>query len=251
MPCRIEPMSWDITTPRWDTPAGSQIDRFLAACRAAPELNNPASEEKVTIFGSAAIQLRLDGGFMSADADLLVLSQKSRWELVAHRIGLGQPRGKASQQFYIQVCGPAAFRSTSIWMDRATSEARHGFTVRIPSLRDILIGKLHRHRPPERDCMEPKDRHAFERIFQLTGGRPMEAELLEDLRLCPHAWHLEHGDHISDLRLNAEEIWPILYGHPLNVNAHIISPLLVELEDLGYRGTRDWISLTRALRPLR
>lgn len=244
-------MTWDTTAPRWDTPAGFQIDRFLAACRAAPEMENPDSGEKVTIFGSAAIQMRLDGGFLSADADLLVLSQKSRWELVAERIGLGQSGGKASQQFYIQVCGPAAFRSTSIWMDRATSELRQGFTVRIPSLRDILIGKLHRHRPSERDCMEPKDRRAFERVFELTGGHPSETELIHDLQLCPHAWHLEHGGRITDLRLNAMEIWPVLFGHSLDVSAQIITPLINELEELGYRGTRDWISLTRALQPLK
>jgi len=128
---------------------------------------------------------------------------------------------------------------------------REGFTVRLPSLRDILIGKLDRHRPPERDMLEPKDRHAFERVFDLTAGHPSESELIEDLRLCPHAWQLDSGDAVTDFRLNVEEIWPALFHRKLDVNARVIEPLIAELEELGYRGTRDWISLARALRPTR
>ena len=115
-------MSWDTTPPNWNTPAGRHLDRFLAAVREefGPGESSPLAG-KVTIFGSAVIQMRLDHEFLSADADLCVLAGEEKWKLVADRIGLGRDTNKAANRFYVEVTGPAAFRSTAIWLDRASA----------------------------------------------------------------------------------------------------------------------------------
>jgi hypothetical protein len=48
-----------------------------------------------------------------------------------------------------------------------------------------------------------------------------------------------------------EDLWPVLYHKPLDVNQQIIRPLLHELELAGYTESQDWHELVRALAPLR
>jgi len=157
--------------------------------------------------------------------------------------------GKDSGQFYLDITPPMAFRSTSDWMGRCHVEMRHGLKIMIPQVRDILIGKLHRFRKPSQCEMEPKDEKAFIHIRELTGGHPTEQELLEDLLLCPYAWHLMMNGAASAFRQNIEDLWPVFYGKVIDVNTAIIHPLLLDLERAGYTESEDWTELVRALNP--
>ena len=196
------------------------------------------------------IHLRLDEAFTSADADLRVSSQHiEACKAITEDIGMGKS-GKASGHFYLDITPPLAFRSTSDWMARCHVETRHGLKIMIPQVRDILVGKLHRFRKPGQREVEPKDEKAFVHIRELTGGHPTEQELIEDVLLCPHAWHLMLNGNASAFRRNIEDLWPVLYGKPIDVNHAIIRPLLADLEAAGYTESEDWTELVRALRPM-
>jgi hypothetical protein len=159
--------------------------------------------------------------------------------------------GKHEGHFYLDITPPSAFRSTEVWYSRAHSETRHGLKIMMPQVRDALVGKLHRRRKPEIDVLEPKDLRAFLRVQELSAGHPTETELLKDILLCPHAWHLQMSGAVTDFRRNLEDLWPILYHKPLDVQQQIIRPLLHELELSGYTESRDWHELVRALAPTR
>ena len=240
-------MSWNCPPPNWNCPAGRAIDRFLeAVSREAPD-----PDRRFTVFGSAVIQLRGDGEFMSGDADLIVGTDRRRLEEIALALGLSKAENRARERFYLELCGITAFRTTAAWHERTHREVRHGIPVVIPHVRDVLIGKLHRHRPAGQAGLSAKDLRAFLRVRELT-GHPTEEELLADLRLCPHAWQLPLSGVITDFRLNVEDLWPALYGHRLDITATILRPLMQELEELGYAGdSREFLEMVRALTPLR
>jgi hypothetical protein len=240
-------MSWTDQPPNWQSPNGQKIDRFFAAvAERFPDFN-----DSIVIFGSATIHLRLDESFTSADADLRVNSQHiDAFKALSEEIGMGKS-GKDEGKFYLDICPPMAFRSTADWWSRCYHETRHGLKIMIPQVRDVLVGKLHRHRKPGQTEMVPKDLKAFLHIRELTGGHPTEAELLEDILLCPHAWQLQLSGNASDFRYNLQDLWPLLYGHKLDVNEQILKPLIHDLERSGYTESRDWMELVRALKPTR
>jgi len=237
---------WSDAPPDWQSPIGQRIDRFLQAVAT----RFPDFDDRIVIFGSAAIHLRLDPTFTSADADLRVSSARiPALQALSEELGMGKS-GKGSGQFYLDICPTSAFRSTEEWINRAACETRHGLPLQIPALRDILVGKMHRRRQPGQTGVVTKDLRAFERVRELT-GQPTEEELLADILLCPHAWQLSLSGTASDFRLNLEDLWPVFYSKRLDVNERIIRPLLRELELAGYNEGYDWQELVRALSPTR
>ncbi len=240
-------MSWSDSPPNWNTPIGEKIDRFFQAVAE----RFPGYRDTIVVFGSATIHLRLDPAFNSADADLRVVSDDILpFKALTEEIGMGKS-GKHEGHFYLDITPPSAFRSTEVWYSRAHTETRHGLKIMMPQVRDALVGKLHRRRKPEIDVLEPKDLRAFLRVQELSAGHPTETELLKDILLCPHAWHLQMSGAVTDFRRNLEDLWPILYHKPLDVQQQIIRPLLHELELSGYTESRDWHELVRALAPTR
>ncbi len=121
----------------------------------------------------------------------------------------------------------------------------------IPQVRDALVGKLHRRRKLGVDGIEGKDLRAFLRVQDLSGGHPTESELIQDILLCPYAWHLQMSGEVTDFRRNLEDLWPVIYHKPLDVKEQIIKLLLHELELSGYEESQDWHALVRALVPTR
>lgn len=240
-------MNWSDTPPNWNTPIGEKIDRFFQAVAE----RFPGYSDPIVVFGSATIHLRLDPTFTSADADLRVSSNDILpFKALTEEIGMGKS-GKDSGHFYLDITPPSAFRSTESWYGRAHTETRHGLKIMMPQVRDALVGKLHRRRKPGVDGMEGKDLRAFLRVQELSSGHPTEEELIQDILLCPYAWHLQMSGEITDFRRNLEDLWPVLYHRPLDVKEQIIKPLLHELELSGYEESRDWHALVRALVPTR
>ncbi len=235
-------MAWEMPPPNWNSPIGIELDRFFReVSRQLPDLKTT-----LTVFGSSPIHLCLDASFTSKDADLFVLSDEEQLRDIAASIGLGKV-GAAPGQFYLEICKPWAFKTTPSHYARAHCETRHGLAIIVPHVRDILIGKLSRHRKKDQQGVEPKDLRGFARVREVTGGHPTEAELIDDLRLCPHYFISGVNAIMTDFRANVEDLWPALYGHPIDVNQQIIRPLIDEMEEMGYIESKDWMSLVRAL----
>lgn len=212
-------MIWEMPQPRWDTTAGRLLDRFLEGV--AGEI--PDFREPVTVFGSAAIQLCFDDRFVSANVDIMVFHQSVRLRELAQRLGVGRS-GKVGSDYGLQICPPALFLSTPHYLQRAWMGERHGMRVVVPHVRDILIGKLHRFREVEQDGLTPKDRRAFERVRELTGGRPSEGDLLEDLQLCGPALRIPGDGTVNNFRLNVLDVFRTVYGRALDIEAEVLEP---------------------------
>lgn len=212
-------MSWESPAPVWESPVGRVLDSFFAEIhRVHPDYDTP-----LTIFGSAPIQLCLDDTFVSADADIMVLSRTEELRTIA---GCWQiwGAGKTRPPFGLQLCPPILFKPTPHYLQRAQMETRHGLKIVIPHLRDILIAKLHRSRTASQDGLVAKDLRAFRRVRELTGGHPNEAELVEDLMACEPSFRSVDNETVNSFALNVEDLWMSLFGRRIDLAATIIAP---------------------------
>ncbi len=219
----------NFSEPDWTTRAGRKLQQ-LADLLAE---DKPDRHFEVVVFGSAPISLYVDASHVSADVDLYV-----------SQLGGGQPDeaqvvkdcitrhglGKGQSAFYIELTPSWVFKAGSDWQPRAQKHQVRNVTFVFPAPLDILIGKLHR--------LEKKDLSAFELI------RPTERDLIARIRDVPGFFRLNLGGEKSAFHANTERLWPLLYGHPINVKKEIIAPALAALED--YEGD-DKLDLQRVM----
>jgi hypothetical protein len=193
----------------WQSPAGRRLDEFARALPPNPRL-------EITVFGSAPIQLFIDESFLSAGIDLFA-SEESYDVLLAFVDAQGLTKEKAA--FYIQVCGPHAFKSTADWMDRAVQVERHGHLFRFVHPWDVLVSKLQR--------LEEKDMEAFKLVIAKT-GHPTEQEFRGHLQKAVDLYRPKFDEETArgDMLANTRELWQILWGKELDVRAEIIRPAL-------------------------
>lgn len=212
-------MSWVMPSPKWETVAGRTLDSFFEG------LHNefPDYVGSLTVFGSAAIQLCYDENFLSADVDLMVLSGGDRLRELAGRLGLGRS-GKVMVPYGLQICPPQIFRPTPHYILRAHVEKRHGVTVVVPHVRDILVAKLHRFREEGRDGIAAKDRRAFQRVRELSGGHPTEEEMIDDLRACEPEFRIPEDGSVNAFRLNVLDLFTAVFGRRIDLEMEIIAP---------------------------
>lgn len=209
-------MRWECPAPDWDTLAGREIDRFLAGLsEALPEYDSP-----LTVFGSAAIQLCLDDRFTSADVDVMVISQSERLRDLAKQLGVGRSGG-VSVTYELQICPPQLFLTTPHYLHRAWVGERHGLTVVVPHVREILVGKLHRFRDEGQRGLAAKNRRAFERVRELSNGRPFDSDMLEDLRLCEASLRAPSDGAVNFFRLNVLDLFRTFYQRELDLESEV------------------------------
>lgn len=204
-------MHFTLANLNWNTPAGRELDRLIAALPAQPP-------REITVFGSAPLQLLISPDFLSADVD--VIGGDDLAELVAAR-----SLGPQQSELAIHVCDPLTFQTTADWTSRALRVNRHGQVIILPHPWDILVSKLPR--------LEPKDIEAYRLVIRLT-GHPTEPELLDHLGravdLFRPAFDEERGGNTTN---NARVLWRELFNHALDVRAQIIAPAL-ERRRQGY-----------------
>lgn len=237
-------MNWQVPPPCWDTFAGRMLDAFFTRV----QQQMPGFEGPLTVFGSAPIQLCVDGDFVSADADVMVLSHAAELrqiaaDVVPSKTGPGVMHG-------VQVCPADWFRTTPHYLARAHMETRNGLRIIVPHLRDVLIGKLHRARVEGQEGLVPKDLRAFARVRQLCGGRPAEQDLLDDLRACEAYFRPPPAGQIHSFKLNTLDLWRQLFGRDLDVEGEIVSPVIQEEAEI-YKAFRRVDDLLEGLRPER
>lgn len=221
-------MNWTPPPPRWDTLAGKVLDSFFAAVhQAMPDYDQP-----LTIFASAPIQLCLDEDCASANVDIMVLEGGEMLRRIAAEAGLGRA-GTVRAAFGVQICPPLLFNPTPHYLQRAHTEVRHGLTIIVPHLQDILIAKLHRSRVEGQEALIPKDRRAFQRVRELSGGHPTLPELLQDLVNCESSFRPAHDGGLNSFRFNAENALHEIYGHYLDLKRDILDPAAIATQPPG------------------
>lgn len=197
----------------WDTPAGRALKKFFAALPAHRRF-------RLTLYGSAPLQLTLDPHWLSADVDLFSNDDEDMAEWVA-RAGLNKEAG----EFYLEPGFELSFRTSPRWRERAKVYALDNVTLTLPHPLDILIGKL--------DRLDSKDLMAFRRVIQLT-SHPTETELRHELQnavdLFRPSFDAESPNRYPD---NTSRLWLELFRKELDLRRDVIVPALAR-RAIGY-----------------
>lgn len=190
-----------------NTPAGRLLKTFVATL--------PKDRQfRITVFGSAPIQIMVDPRLLSGDIDVFSANEELQ-ELVT-RAGFAQ----GQSEFYIQVCSELNFRTSPLWKDRTQSIAVENCTFVFPHPVDILIAKLNR--------LDEKDLEAFRVVIAKT-GHPTEAELIEELQMAVDLFRPSFDEeNAADLANNTRRLWPLIYGREIDPRAEIIAPALAK-----------------------
>lgn len=193
----------------WQSRAGQRLDQFARAPPAAPRL-------LINVFGSAPIQLFVDSSFLSADIDLF--GSEEVYEFLLKFVA-EQNWTQDKADFYIQVCDPLAFRSTSDWETRAITVERHGHQFRFVHPWDVLVSKLQR--------LEEKDLEAFKLVIAKT-GHPTEVEFKRHLQKAVDLYRPKFDEETArgDMLMNTKILWQALWNKEIDVRAEIIRPAL-------------------------
>ena len=192
------------TPANWQTPAGRLLDRLAASLP-------PSPPQTIIVFGSAALQLLVDGGFLSQDVDVVadegVIPYAEKLSEADARIDL-----------VLQVCDPLTFRTAQGWEKRAQIEKRAGHTFLLPHPWDILVSKLGR--------LEPKDLEAFRLVIEKT-GHPTAEELKERLQLAVDLYRPNFDEEAgADYTTQTQVLWQELFQRDIAVRDEIIRPAL-------------------------
>jgi len=205
--------------PRLDTPAGELLRKLVGALP-------PNQPFQITVFGSAAIQIRVDATLNSADVDLF-----SDAEVLGALVEQAR-LGREHSPFYIQVSSELNFRTSPRWRQRTTSAQIGHCTFHFPHPIDILIAKLHR--------LDEKDLLAFRVVLAKT-GHPTEAELIRELQLAVDLFRPSFDEEQGhDLVNNCRRLWPLIFGREIDPRAEIIAPALAERRRGYGEPTRDY-----------
>ena len=193
----------------WNCPAGRQLDRLTTLLPKQPRLD-------FTVFGSAPLQVFLNPDFLSQDIDLY--ASEEHWDYLVNFVAENN-LGPEKSKFYIQVCDPKAFRSTTNWLARAVTVERHGHLFRFVHPWDVLVSKLQR--------LDEKDLDAFKLVIAKT-GHPTEAEVIQHRQNAVDLYRPKFDEETArgDMFLNTRELWKILWNKEIDVRAAIIRPAL-------------------------
>ena len=206
-------MSW-CSEIRWPTPAGETLLALIAAL--------PRDREfRLTLFGSAPLQLGIEPTFLSADVDLFADETHEEVEAAIERAGLTKDR----RAVYVQCCVEGNFRTSPRWRERVATFRREHCTIVLPHPIDILIAKLHR-------C-DDKDLRAFRLVIERT-GHPTEDELRRELQVAVDLYRPNFDEEMSsDITAGTRLMWNEIFGHDIDVRREIIAPALA-LRRKGY-----------------
>lgn len=204
----------DIPTPSpWTSSWEPRIDLETPAGRTIREVVRlvPAGS-RITLFGSAPLEITLDPQFSSEDVDCFGPSELKK--LVADH-GFS----KGSREPYVQVCHELNFRTSPKWLTRTHAFPLEGRIVVVPHPIDILIGKLNR--------MEEKDLKAFRMVREKT-GHPTETEMIDELQSAVDLFRPGFDEEKAvDMKVTTRFLWRDFFGRDIDVTKEIIGPALL------------------------
>jgi hypothetical protein len=193
----------------WQGKSGKRLDEFAERLPSEPRV-------QVTVFGSTPLQLFIEPSFLSEDIDLF--GDDSTTDFLT-RFVTANNWSKDQTDFYIQVCDPLAFKSTSDWATRAIQVERHGHLVRFVHPWDVLVSKVQR--------LEEKDLNAFRIVIAKT-GHPTEEEFIRHLQMAVDLYRPKFDEESArgDMLTNTNILWQELWKKNIDVRARIIRPAL-------------------------
>ncbi|MBX3732151.1 MAG: hypothetical protein KF791_06110 [Verrucomicrobiae bacterium] len=178
---------------------------------------------RLTVQGSAPLQLTLDRELLSGDVDLFSDDDEDLSGLIADA-GLDKSRGGLHLEFGFEL----SFRTSPRWRQRARTVTLAHVTFVFPHPIDILIGKL--------DRLEPKDLEAFRRVRELT-GHPTAGELQHELQNAVDLFRPGFGDDSPNrYPENTRQRWRELFGQGIDIRRDIIEPAIARRR-VGYGET--------------
>ncbi len=198
----------------WTTPAGQFLKRFLDLL--------PANRHfRITVYGSAPLQLTLDKTLLSGDIDVFSNDDQDLSAIIRqHKLGK-----EDAGDFYLEAGYELSFRTSPRWRQRAKTIEIGNASLTIPHPIDILIGKL--------DRLSPKDLDAFRRVIAITGhptADEMRSELQNAVDLFRPSFDDEAPNRYSE---NTERLWREIYEAEIDVRKHIIQPAIARRKE-GY-----------------
>jgi len=208
-----------------DTPAGKALRRLVAALPKARPF-------RITLFGSAPIQITVEPELLSADVNLF--SDEENLIEAVRRARLDRDQS----DFYIQVCSELNFRTSPRWRDRTQSFVIGNCTFIVPHPMDILIAKLNR--------LEEKDLEAFRVVIRKT-GHPTPDELIRELQLAVDLFRPSFDEEQGqDMANNCRRLWKILWQREdFDPRTEIIAPALKRRREGYGEPSRDYKSELR------
>ena len=213
------------TAINWETPAGRLLKRLAAGLP-------PDQAHRVTVFGSAPIQLMIDESLLSGDVD--VFSPNEELEELARAAGLTA----GQEEVCIQVSSELNFRTSPRWRDRTQTVTIGNCTFVFPHPIDILLGKLTR--------LEEKDLEAF-RVIRRATGHPTEAELIEELQAAVDLFRPAFDEEKPfDMAANCRRLWREMFVRDLDPRLEIIAPALARRRE-GYGDPPDYKTKLREM----
>jgi hypothetical protein len=198
--------SWWAGEIDWSTPAGQLLKRLLAALPAGRPF-------RLTVFGSAPLQLTVDPNLLSGDVDIFSDDDEDLSPIV-EAAGLD----KTHAGLHLELGFELSFRTSPRWRQRAKVVHFGLVTLTFPHPLDILIGKLNR--------LEPKDVEAFKRVIELT-GHPTVAELLAELQNAVDLFRPAFDDDSPNrYPENTHRLWREVFHGEIDVRREIIEPAI-------------------------
>ncbi|MDB6039344.1 MAG: hypothetical protein JWM99_3185 [Verrucomicrobiales bacterium] len=197
----------------WLGKSGKRLDEFAERLPSERRM-------QITVFGSTPLQLFVERSFLSEDIDLF--GDDSTTDFLTQFVAANN-WAKDQTDFYIQVCDPLAFKSTTDWAIRAIPVERHGHLFRFVHPWDVLVSKVQR--------LEEKDLNAFRIVIEKT-GHPTEEELVRHLQLAVDLYRPKFDEESTrgDMLTNTNLLWHELWGKDIDVRARIIRPALERAE---------------------
>jgi hypothetical protein len=197
----------------WSTPAGVVLDKLLAAL--------PADRFfRVTVYGSAPLQLSIDRQLLSADVDVFSDDDEDLSAFVK-----AAKLDKTRAGVHVETGFELSFRTSPKWRQRAKTVQRGNAALTIPHPLDILIGKLNR--------LEAKDVKAFERVIELTGhptAEEFKTELQNAVDLFRPAFDEDTPNQYAE---NTRRLWREIFHADIEVRREIIEPAMLRRQQ-GY-----------------
>jgi hypothetical protein len=190
----------------WATPAGRVIEKFLASL--------PLDRDfRVTVYGSAPLQLSVDPQLMSADVDVFSDDDEDLSAFIT-----AAKLDKLHGSVYVEPGFELSFPTSPKWRQRARTVQRGNVTLTIPHPLDILIAKLHR--------LDAKDLKAFERVIELT-GHPTAEEFKLELEYAVDLFRPAFNDDSPNrFPENTRRLWREIFHADIQVRRDIIEPAI-------------------------